>query len=149
MTTDERIDAIDRIKGDCAQTEVDWLATELRRARAALKEIAHHGSPGSGACTATCGQLLVNRARAALARVAEAPGLADNESARDAACGAIAAYGLGVEQTVLCAHAVLRAIDQRDAKATVENPCARCGISRTVAEGGRIFTVCDDCWDKP
>lgn len=28
-----------------------------------------------------------------------------------------------------------------------ENPCARCGVSRTVAEGGKVFTVCDACWE--
>lgn len=27
-------------------------------------------------------------------------------------------------------------------------PCADCGYLRTEAQGGRIFTVCDDCWDK-
>ena len=28
-------------------------------------------------------------------------------------------------------------------------PCARCGILRSASEGGRIFTVCDDCSNKP
>jgi hypothetical protein len=27
-------------------------------------------------------------------------------------------------------------------------PCDRCGTMRTKAEGGTIFTVCDECWDK-
>lgn len=27
-------------------------------------------------------------------------------------------------------------------------PCADCGTLRSEAEGGRIFTVCDACWDK-
>ncbi len=27
-------------------------------------------------------------------------------------------------------------------------PCSDCGVYRTVAQGGRIFTVCDECWDK-
>ncbi len=27
-------------------------------------------------------------------------------------------------------------------------PCADCGIMRSEAEGGTIFTVCDKCWDK-
>ena len=27
-------------------------------------------------------------------------------------------------------------------------PCSDCGILRTKAEGGTVFTVCDDCWDK-
>ena len=27
-------------------------------------------------------------------------------------------------------------------------PCADCGKLRTKAEGGTIFTVCDECWDK-
>lgn len=27
-------------------------------------------------------------------------------------------------------------------------PCDRCGVKRTVAEGGNIFTVCDKCWDE-
>lgn len=25
-------------------------------------------------------------------------------------------------------------------------PCGKCGTLRTEAEGGRVFTVCDDCW---
>jgi hypothetical protein len=25
-------------------------------------------------------------------------------------------------------------------------PCADCGIMRSKAEGGAIFTVCDSCW---
>lgn len=27
-------------------------------------------------------------------------------------------------------------------------PCNDCGMLRTKAEGGTVFTVCDDCWDK-
>ena len=27
-------------------------------------------------------------------------------------------------------------------------PCADCGVPRTKAQGGRTFTVCDECWDK-
>lgn len=27
-------------------------------------------------------------------------------------------------------------------------PCNLCGCLRTKAEGGTVFTVCDDCWDK-
>lgn len=27
-------------------------------------------------------------------------------------------------------------------------PCAECGTLRSKAEGGTVFTVCDDCWDK-
>jgi hypothetical protein len=27
-------------------------------------------------------------------------------------------------------------------------PCAECGVLRTKAEGGTVFTVCDGCWDK-
>lgn len=27
-------------------------------------------------------------------------------------------------------------------------PCADCGALRTKAEGGTVFTICDDCWDK-
>ena len=27
-------------------------------------------------------------------------------------------------------------------------PCEKCGTLRTAAEGGTIFTVCDECWDK-
>lgn len=26
-------------------------------------------------------------------------------------------------------------------------PCARCGVMRSENQGGRIFTVCDECWD--
>ena len=26
-------------------------------------------------------------------------------------------------------------------------PCDRCGLMRTKAEGGTVFTVCDACWD--
>lgn len=26
-------------------------------------------------------------------------------------------------------------------------PCANCGMLRTKAEGGTVFTVCDDCWN--
>jgi len=26
--------------------------------------------------------------------------------------------------------------------------CNDCGVLRTKAEGGTVFTVCDDCWDK-
>jgi hypothetical protein len=28
-------------------------------------------------------------------------------------------------------------------------PCAKCGVLRTEAEGGKVFTVCDECWDEP
>ena len=27
-------------------------------------------------------------------------------------------------------------------------PCAECGVLRTKAEGGTLFTVCDACWNK-
>jgi hypothetical protein len=27
-------------------------------------------------------------------------------------------------------------------------PCAHCGLMRSLSEGGRIFTVCDKCWDS-
>lgn len=27
-------------------------------------------------------------------------------------------------------------------------PCDDCGVLRTKAEGGTVFTVCDGCWDK-
>lgn len=27
-------------------------------------------------------------------------------------------------------------------------PCADCGLMRSKAEGGTVFTVCDTCWDK-
>ena len=27
-------------------------------------------------------------------------------------------------------------------------PCVDCGKLRTAGEGGTIFTVCDECWDK-
>jgi hypothetical protein len=27
-------------------------------------------------------------------------------------------------------------------------PCADCGVLRTAAEGGTVFTVCDACWNK-
>jgi len=27
-------------------------------------------------------------------------------------------------------------------------PCVDCATLRTKAEGGTVFTVCDDCWDK-
>lgn len=27
-------------------------------------------------------------------------------------------------------------------------PCDNCGLLRNVAEGGNIFTLCDECWDK-
>ena len=27
-------------------------------------------------------------------------------------------------------------------------PCEDCGVLRTKAEGGAVFTVCDGCWDK-
>lgn len=26
-------------------------------------------------------------------------------------------------------------------------PCSNCGVLRTKAEGGTVFTVCDACWD--
>jgi hypothetical protein len=27
-------------------------------------------------------------------------------------------------------------------------PCAECGTMRSKAEGGTVFTICDECWDK-
>lgn len=27
-------------------------------------------------------------------------------------------------------------------------PCADCGKMRSKNEGGTVFTVCDECWDK-
>ena len=27
-------------------------------------------------------------------------------------------------------------------------PCAKCGFKMTVAEGGKVFAVCEDCWDQ-
>jgi hypothetical protein len=27
-------------------------------------------------------------------------------------------------------------------------PCQDCGVMRSKAEGGNIFTVCDACWDR-
>jgi hypothetical protein len=27
-------------------------------------------------------------------------------------------------------------------------PCDDCGKLRTKAEGGTVFTVCDECWEK-
>ena len=29
-----------------------------------------------------------------------------------------------------------------------KHPCAKCGTLRTKSEGGTVFTVCDECWDK-
>lgn len=26
-------------------------------------------------------------------------------------------------------------------------PCVKCGVMRSKAEGGTVFTVCDECWD--
>lgn len=39
-------------------------------------------------------------------------------------------------------HADLRS------RSTTSNPCERCGTARTKAEGGKTFTVCDDCWAR-
>lgn len=36
-------------------------------------------------------------------------------------------------------------IDPKDKKIY---PCEDCRVLRSENEGGRIFTVCDDCWDK-
>lgn len=36
-------------------------------------------------------------------------------------------------------------IDPKDKKIY---PCEDCGVLRSENEGGKIFTVCDDCWDK-
>ena len=36
-------------------------------------------------------------------------------------------------------------INEKDIK---KYPCADCGILRSEREGGKIFTVCDRCWDK-
>ena len=27
-------------------------------------------------------------------------------------------------------------------------PCAACGRLRSENQGARVFTICDDCWDK-
>jgi hypothetical protein len=27
-------------------------------------------------------------------------------------------------------------------------PCAECGLMRSKNQGGTIFTLCDECWDK-
>lgn len=27
-------------------------------------------------------------------------------------------------------------------------PCQKCGCERTKAEGGTMFTLCDECWDS-
>ena len=27
-------------------------------------------------------------------------------------------------------------------------PCADCWVTRSIAQGARVFTVCDTCWDK-
>jgi hypothetical protein len=27
-------------------------------------------------------------------------------------------------------------------------PCAKCGVLRSVAQGARVFTVCDECWEE-
>lgn len=27
-------------------------------------------------------------------------------------------------------------------------PCDKCGVLRSQDEGGTVFTVCDECWDK-
>jgi len=41
--------------------------------------------------------------------------------------------------------AILRAIEDTDRK----YPCKKCGKLRSKDEGGTVFTVCDECWDKP
>lgn len=33
------------------------------------------------------------------------------------------------------------------AEAVAAYPCAKCGTLRTAQEGGKVFTVCDTCWD--
>jgi len=35
-----------------------------------------------------------------------------------------------------------------EAEQEKQYPCRECGVPRTKAEGGTVFTVCDDCWDK-
>lgn len=27
-------------------------------------------------------------------------------------------------------------------------PCADCGVLRSQNQGGTVFTLCDECWDK-
>ncbi len=39
-------------------------------------------------------------------------------------------------------------IDEELADTEDNYPCEDCGAPRTKAQGGTIFTVCDDCWDK-
>lgn len=29
-----------------------------------------------------------------------------------------------------------------------KHPCRECGLMRSEREGGTVFSVCDDCWDK-
>lgn len=47
-------------------------------------------------------------------------------------------------------HNVLRAaLAAMPKEAEKLYPCAGCGLMRNINEGGRIFTICDACWDKP
>ncbi len=59
-------------------------------------------------------------------------------------CGCDFALLGGHEPT--CPHSHVVATPPAPAESTYA--CEKCGRPRTKAEGGTIFTVCDDCWDK-
>lgn len=42
----------------------------------------------------------------------------------------------------------LAAANRRTEKWERLYPCDKCGVLRTKAEGGTVFTVCEECWDK-
>jgi hypothetical protein len=47
-------------------------------------------------------------------------------------------------------RAALAALDAPEAPRPVDQyPCAKCGKTRTADQGGKIFTVCDECWEAP
>jgi len=58
-------------------------------------------------------------------------------------------YDTSVVRALGAVEAAIRALKPKDEPADSERvyPCDKCGIMRSKAEGGTVFTVCDACWD--
>lgn len=67
----------------------------------------------------------------------------------DKPCGAIEHYFRESGSCTVCGHTRAchdtKPVDTADPRVY---PCDHCGRMRNKAEGGTIFTLCDECWDK-
>jgi hypothetical protein len=77
--------------------------------------------------------------------------LAETERERDSAVNMRDAWEVrhrAVEDRWKMAEAEVERLEGARQERERVYPCADCGVMRSKAEGGAVFTVCDECWNR-